>query len=91
MPASYATAHAEPKEHRADRSQLLHTIAYSDLGTPQLHKSTSDSCYMAHTSKLHTYGDTVSPLSQTLSMGSRMANHYEMGAQVPDIVQETEL
>ena len=34
MPASYAAAHAEPKENRADRIQLLHTIAYSGVGAP---------------------------------------------------------
>ena len=52
MPSSYAAAHAEPKEHRADRRQLLHTIAYSGVGAPQVHKSASDSCSMAHTSKI---------------------------------------
>ena len=72
MPASYAAAHAEPKEHRADRTQFLHTIAYSGVGAPQVHKSTSNSCSMAHTSKFQAYRDAVSPLSEPSSMSTRM-------------------
>ena len=37
MPSSYAAAHAEPKEYRADRTRLLHTIASSGIGSPQGH------------------------------------------------------
>ena len=72
MPASYAVAHTEPKEHRADRTQLLHTIAYCGVGAPHVHKSSSGSCSMGHTSKFQTYRDTVSPLSEPSSMSTRM-------------------
>ena len=72
MPASYAAAQAEPKEHRADRTQLLHTIAYSGVGAPQVHRSASYSCSMAHTSKFQGYRDAVSPLSGPWSMSTRM-------------------
>ena len=70
--ASYAVANAGPKEHRADRTQLLHTIAYSGVGAPQVHRSASDSCSMAHTSKFQAYRDAVSPLSEPSSMSTRM-------------------
>ena len=80
MPASYAVANAEPEEHRADRTQFLHIIAYSGVGAPQVHKSTSDSCSMGHNSNFQTYQDAVSPLSETSSMSTKWtALHSTVG------------
>ena len=72
MPASYAAAFAEPKEHRGDRTQLLHSIACSGVSAPRVHRSASDSCSMGHTSKFQAYRDAVSPLSEPSSMSTRM-------------------
>ena len=55
MPASYAAAHAEPKEHRADRTQLLHFIACSGVSAPRVQRSASVSCPMGPTSEFQAY------------------------------------
>ena len=48
MPSSCAAAHAEPKENRAGRTQLLHITASSGIGALQGHTPYSSSLRLLH-------------------------------------------